>query len=118
MKRLWLVLVIVALAAPLAAQEKKEVFAFFDSPGGGWSEARGTTYQTGYGASFRIFSSPRFSTEVSVAERRVNLLFAGTPVSLRTMPLDVVAAYHFTNGANWKPDLGVRLHYLDTWEGG
>ena len=118
MKRLWLVLVIVALAAPLAAQEKKEGFAFFDSPGGGWSEAKGTTYQTGYGASFRIFSSPRFSTELSVAERRVNVLFAGTPVGLHTTPLDVVGAYHFTNESNWKPYLGLGLHDLSTGEGG
>lgn len=119
MKRLWLVLAIVALAAPLAAQEKKEVFAFFDSPGGAWSETRGTTFSTGYGVAFRVFSSPRFSTELSVAQRNVSVLLPGSPdtiVHLRTNPIDLIAAWHFTNDSNWKPYLGLGYRYLYTGE--
>jgi len=119
MKRLMLVLVIVALAVPLAAQEKKEVFAFFDSPGGGWSEKRGTTFNTGYGVAFRFFSSEHFSTELAVAERRVNVAVApDLVVRLRTNPVDLIAAYHFANDSHWKPYLGLGYHYLFTGESG
>ena len=121
MKRLMFVLVLAALAAPLAAQEKKEVFAFFDSPGGGWSEKEGTTFNTGYGVAFRFFPSPKFSTEVSVAERHVNVALGTTSesvVRLRTNPIDLIAAYHFTTDSHWKPYLGLGFHYLYTGEGG
>ena len=121
MKRLMLVLVIVALAAPLAAQEKKEVFAFFDSPGGGWTEQRGSTVNTGYGVSFRFFPSPKWSAELSVAERSVNVPLADSPgirARLNTNPIDLIAAYHFTNESHWKPYVGFGLHILYTGEGG
>src|SRR3954452_17658053 len=108
MKRLLLVIVIVALAAPLAAQEKKEVFAFVDSPGGGWTKANGYTFNTGYGVALRVFPSPRFSAELSVAERWVR----ATDGDVRTNPIDLIAAYHFTNDSNWKPYLGLGLHVL------
>ena len=108
MKRLLLVVVVVALAAPLAAQEKKEVFAFVDNPGGGWTETKGYTFNTGYGAALRVFVSPKFSAELSVAERSVKT----SDADVRTNPIDLIAAYHFTNDSNWKPYLGLGLHYL------
>ena len=67
MKRLMLVLVIVALAVPLAAQEKTEVFAFFDNPGFRYSSVDGSHASGGYGASLRYFMTPRFSAELSIA---------------------------------------------------
>jgi outer membrane protein W len=108
MKRFVLVLAIVALAAPLAAQEKKEVFAFFDSPGGGWSENAGTTFSTGYGVALRYFATPNLSTELSVAQRSVTI----DAVRSRTNPIDLIAAWHFPNDSHWKPYLGLGLHYL------
>ena len=114
MKRFMLVVMLVALAVPLAAQEKKEVFAFFDSPGGGWSERAGTTFNTGYGVAFRYFATPNLSAELSVAQRSVTT----EAVHLRTNPIDLIAAYHFTNDTHWKPYLGLGLHHLSTGEGG
>ena len=108
MKRFMLVVMLGALAAPLAAQEKKEVFAFFDSPGGGWSEKAGTTFNTGYGVAFRYFARPNLSAELSVAQRSVTI----DAIRSRTNPIDLIAAYHFTNDSHWKPYLGLGLHYL------
>ena len=108
MKRFMLVVMLVALAVPLAAQEKKEVFAFFDSPGGGWSEKAGTTFDTGYGVAFRYFATPNLSAELSVAQRSVTI----EAVRSRTNPIDLIAAWHFTNDSHWKPYLGLGLHHL------
>lgn len=113
MKRLLCALILFALSTPLAAQQKREFFAFADSPGGGWSEARGTTFDTGYGVSFRFYSSEHFSTELSVAQRYVMIAVApDVSLRLRTNPADLVAAYHFANGSNWKPYVGLGLHHL------
>lgn len=89
------------------------MFAFFDSPGGGWSEKSGTTVNTGYGVAFRVFASPHFSTELSVAQRWMWVATGpDTADRLRTIPIDLRAAYHFTTDSNWKPYLGLGLNYL------
>ena len=85
MKRLMLVLLILALAAPLAAQEKTEVFAFFDDPGVWQSSDRGTRAGSGYGASLRYFVTPRFSAEL--AATRHDRRFAAYDVTNPAAPV-------------------------------
>src|SRR5438046_10341593 len=106
MKRVMRVVRRVPRSVPRAAQEKKEVFAFFDSPGGGWSEKGGTTFDTGYGVALRYFATPNLSAELSVAQRSVTI----DAIRSRTNPNDLIAAYPSPNDSHWTPYLGLRLH--------
>src|SRR5439155_13231993 len=116
MKRFMFVLMLVALAAPLAAQEKTEVFTFFDDPNLSVSSVDGTHATSGYGVSLRYFVTPRFSTELSVARHDRNVVTydvsnPGAPVLLsdyrfKVTPIDLVSSYHFTTDSRWKPYLG------------
>src|SRR6266571_4614020 len=63
---------------------------------------------------------PRISTELSIAQQEVTAIptSSADPVRLRTNPIDLIAAWHFTNDSRWKPYVGLGLHYLYTGEGG
>lgn len=122
MKRLILILAVVALATPLAAQEKTEVFAFFDDPSFGHSSNRGTSANSGYGVSLRYFATPRFAAELSVARHdkrfvAYDLTNPSAPVliadeTVRVAPIDLIGSYHFTTDSRWRPYVGAGLHYL------
>jgi len=122
MKRLMFALVIVALAVPLAAQEKTEFFGFFDNPGFRYSSVEGNSASSGYGASLRYFMTPRFSAELSIARHDRDVVAydvsnPGAPVLLadyrvKAVPIDLISSYHFATDNRWKPYLGLGLHYL------
>jgi outer membrane protein W len=121
MKRLLLVLVVVALAAPLSAQQKTEGFVFFDSPNYWGTDTQGSHVDSGYGVALRYFNTPEFSTELSVAkhDQRVTVYdFSNlaapviTTYHARIMPIDLVTSYHFRTEGRWKPYVGLGLHYL------
>jgi outer membrane protein W len=128
MKRLLLVVAMLSLAAPLAAQKRNEVFAFFDDLSVSSTEAQGTKLSTGYGFALRHYSSPRISTELSIA-RHYQYGAYFTPVDAnenaappeqfraRVLPVDLISSYHFAPDSRWQPYLGLGLHHVFTLDG-
>ena len=128
MKRLLVVVVTFSLAAPLAAQTKNEVFAFFDDPSASSTETQGTKFTTGYGLALRHFSSPRVSTELSIARHyQYGVYFASiAPGSseptlgqfrARVVPVDLISSYHFAPDSFVQPYLGAGVHHVFTFDG-
>jgi outer membrane protein W len=128
MKRVLLVIALVAAAAPLAAQQKNEVSAFFDDPVVASTDAEGTKVLTGYGVALRHFSTPHWSTELSVARHyQYGAYFyavdAGAPAvppqsfRARVLPIDLITSYHFAPDRRFQPYAGIGLHYLAVLDG-
>lgn len=128
MKRLLIVVVTLSLAAPLAAQTKNEVFAFFDDPSVSSTDTQGTKVFTGYGLALRHYSSPRFSTELSIARHyQYGAYFFPADANgnavppeqfrARVLPVDLISSYHFAPDSRWQPYLGAGLHHLFTLDG-
>jgi hypothetical protein len=71
----------------------------------------------GFGLAFDHHFSPRFSTELSIADERRNSgpafvltptgRVAESPHEITTLPIDLVAAYHFISETRWRPYIGI-----------
>lgn len=116
MKHLLLVLSILALATPLAAQQKRELFAFVDDPTVTSTDTAGTKLSTGYGLALRHFSSPQFSTELSIARHYQDVADpSGASTALfraRLLPVDLIASYHFGTNSRLQPFAGIGVHRM------
>ena len=78
--------------------------------------------QGGYGVAYDRTFAPRWSVQASVAVERhpsYDYVFEDNGAitlvpreRLRTMPIDLVARYHWLNDTRWKPYAGLGAHYV------
>jgi len=81
------------------------------------SSTSGTDVSGGLGVSLNYFWTPRFSTEVSVADEAHPYWNGEFRSRVRTMPIDATAQYHFFNSSRWQPFVGGGLHYINPGAG-
>ena len=107
------VLVVVLAASSAAYAQQTQTLSLFrsdiDEPGG-------------YGVSYERMFAPRWSVQASVAvehHRSYEYVYEDNGAitlvpreRLRTMPIDLVARYHWLNDTRWKPYIGLGAHYV------
>ena len=123
MKRLILVLVITALAVPLAAQEQKQTLSLFLSDVSQSDlDRHNESWPSGFGIAYERVVAPNWSLQAAAAvERHLSYGYVvednGTFTNvdrerLRIVPIDLTARYRWTNETRWKPYIGLGAHYV------
>jgi outer membrane protein W len=113
--RMLITLLLLSFTAAAFAQQAhtRQLGVFVSDFGVTSGSASGTDVSGGLGVSLNYFWTPRFSTELSIANEGHSVWNGEFRAHVRTTPIDATAQYHFFNSSRWQPFLGGGLHYVN-----
>ena len=99
------------------AQQKNSFSVFVTNPGGGYTQASGTTFNAGLGIDYQRLLTEHWAADLSVARENYSFRAFSTTggpqaFSTKIFPVDMTARYTFFTSSRFRPYVGGGLRYV------